>query len=147
MHVWHLICCCSFGTCCKALSFDRKKWMNECNRVNVINTQRKLLSLRRLDRITNVNGDQIYQYINQQITCTFRTHDQYRSWTLNKRHRQTAYNQTHAVHREHQSESQWRISMEFEWKYYGTKWKSDIGHTEWWKNSPLAVDGGTGGME
>ena len=37
----------------------------------------------------NETQQQIYQYINQQTTYTFRTNDQYRSWTLNTRHRQT----------------------------------------------------------
>ena len=65
-------------------------------------------------RMANVNSGQIYQYINQQTTNTFRTHDQYRSWTLNKGHRQTVHNQILTPRTAHQSESKGRISMEFE---------------------------------
>ena len=45
-------------------------------------------------RMSNVNRGQIYKYINQQTTDTLRTHDQYRSSILDKRHRQTVHNQT-----------------------------------------------------
>ena len=72
----------------------------------------------------------IYQYINQRSAYPFLTHDQYRSWTLITRHRQPRYYQSHALHREHQSQSQCRFTTEFEWKYDGTKWK-------WkWNTSP-----------
>ena len=63
--------------------------------------------------MANNNNDENYQYINQQTTYTFRTHDQYRSWTLDKRHRHTVHNQTLTLHTAHQSESKGKISMGF----------------------------------
>ena len=68
--------------------------------------------------MANVNRYQFYQYINQQTTYTFRIYAQYRSWTLDKRYRQMIYNQSQALHTKRQSQSQGRISMEFESAYY-----------------------------
>ena len=51
--------------------------------------------------MSNVNVAEIYKYINQQTTCTFRIYDQFWSWTLDKRYRQTIYERTHA----HQTEA------------------------------------------
>ena len=69
-------------------------------------------------QMRNSNNDETYKYMNQQSTYTFRTNDQYRSSTLDKRHRQTVHNQTLTLHTAHQSECKGRISMKFEWKYY-----------------------------
>ena len=63
-------------------------------------------------RITNANSDQIYQYINQQTTCTFRTHEQHRSWTLPNRHRQMVHSQPSTRHTVHQSKAKETLSME-----------------------------------
>ena len=62
--------------------------------------------------MSNSNNDENYQYINQQTTYIFRTHDQYRSCTRDKRHRQTVHNQTLTLYAAHQSESKGRVSME-----------------------------------
>ena len=88
-----------------------------------------LVAVHQLGRISNVNRDQFYQYINQQTTYTFRTHDQYRSWTLDKRHRQTIDNRTHAHHTESELESHPRISMAFKSKDYNGI-AMDMEHTE-----------------
>lgn len=46
-------------------------------------------------RMVNVNRDQMYQYVNQQITYTFRIHDYYRSWAPDKRRSQTTHKERH----------------------------------------------------
>ena len=79
--------------------------------------------------MANVNVSENYQYINQQTTYTFRTDDQYRSWTLGTRYRQTINNQTHAHHTERELESQPRISMKFKSKDYNAI-VMDMEHTE-----------------
>ena len=80
--------------------------------------------------MSNVNSGQIYQYINQQTTHTFLTYDQYRSWILDKLHRQTVHNQALTLHTAYQSELQWRISMDLK-ENVTTKWKSDMKHTDY----------------
>ena len=55
---------------------------------------------------------QIYKASNRyQTTYTFRTHDQYRSWTLANRHRQMVDTQPSTRHTVHQSESEGILSM------------------------------------
>ena len=79
--------------------------------------------------MSNVNVGENYQYINQQTTYTFRTHDQYRSWALGKRYRQMIDNRTHAHHTERELASQLRNSMEFKSKDYDDI-AMDMEHTE-----------------
>ena len=83
--------------------------------------------------MSNSNNDENYQYINQQTTYTFRNHDQYRSWTLDKRHRHTVHNQTLTLHTAHQSESKEKLSMEFK-RNITTKSTTDMEDTERFRN-------------
>ena len=76
----------------------------------------------------------IYKASNRyQTTYTFRINDQYRSWTLDKRHRQTVHNQTLTLHAAYQSELQWRKSMGFKWKYYNEMGNGYGAHKMIWK--------------
>ena len=75
-------------------------------------------NIHRSCQMANSNNDENYQYINQETAYMFRINDQYRAWTLDKRHRRTVHKQTLTLHAAYQWELQWRISMEFQWKYY-----------------------------
>ena len=86
------------------------------NRLNTVNKQdTKSGSTDNLSQMSNSNNDENYQYINQETAYryTFRINDQYRAWTLDKRHRRTVHKQTLTLHAAYQWELQWRISMEF----------------------------------
>ena len=71
--------------------------------------------------------------LNAQCPFTLRINDQHRSWTLDKRHRQTVHNQTLTLHVAHQSELQLRKSMEFKWKYYNEMDNGSGTHKMIWK--------------
>ena len=89
-----------------------KEISHMCGEILCINPHHLVAETHQLNmqsQMSNSNNDKNYQYINQQTTYTFRNHDQYRSWTLDKRHRQTVHNQTLTLHTAHQSELSWSL--------------------------------------
>ena len=91
----------------------------------------------RVSRMSNVNVAEIHKHINEQTTYTSRIYEQYRSWTLDKRRRQTMYKRTHAHQMETNRYPNWTFwwnsndNITMKWNWTWTTRKNSIKMFNW----------------